>query len=222
MWLSLFLQIPALIFVCSFIMSLALQVSQGVSCPPYCPLSSFLAHLASPLCVTFILYWHPILHNVPSSLLLSIPSGILTLLPSAPSLQEMQWTVRRMKLVFSVGSVLWVSASIAFLYLPPSVPWLVYIVAVFVGAANALILVRTSVGVTRPRVHLQVLHQLAARACDAFWCREECHAASFDLVSLLSASHFIPPIMLFILLHFILLPPPHMPNPPPSPTPPPR
>ena len=49
--------------------------------------------------------------------------------------------MRRMKVAYTVGSALWVAASLAFLAISPASPSFVYPLALVVGAANALILV---------------------------------------------------------------------------------
>ncbi|CAI5468942.1 unnamed protein product [Closterium sp. Yama58-4] len=58
-------------------------------------------------------------------------------------LQELQWDMGRMRVACSMGAVLWVGASAAFLYVDagPSMELIVYALALVVGISNALMLV---------------------------------------------------------------------------------
>jgi hypothetical protein len=55
--------------------------------------------------------------------------------------QELHWTPFHLKFVFSVGAVLWILSSIAFLLLPQSLDSLIYVLSLFIGIGNAFMLV---------------------------------------------------------------------------------
>lgn len=55
--------------------------------------------------------------------------------------QEMQWKSIHLKLVFSLGSFLWILSSAAFFFIDSSVPSAIYILAIVIGVANAFLLV---------------------------------------------------------------------------------
>ncbi|KAH9621315.1 hypothetical protein KSS87_016419 [Heliosperma pusillum] len=56
-------------------------------------------------------------------------------------LQEISWTGRRLKTVFSVGGILWVICGIGILLLPQSLSGYMYLISIFIGIANALMMV---------------------------------------------------------------------------------
>ncbi|XP_074273453.1 uncharacterized protein LOC141597037 [Silene latifolia] len=56
-------------------------------------------------------------------------------------LQEISWTGRRLKTVFSVGGILWVICGIGILLLPQDLSGYMYLISVFIGIANALMMV---------------------------------------------------------------------------------
>lgn len=55
--------------------------------------------------------------------------------------QELHWTPFHLKLVFSVGAVLWILSSVVFLLLPQSLESLIYVLSLFIGIGNAFMLV---------------------------------------------------------------------------------
>lgn len=56
-------------------------------------------------------------------------------------LQEMKWTCRRLKVYYSVGGILWVMCGIGIIVLTRQMNYLMYILSVFIGVANALMTV---------------------------------------------------------------------------------
>ncbi|KAK9739989.1 hypothetical protein RND81_03G002700 [Saponaria officinalis] len=56
-------------------------------------------------------------------------------------LQEISWTGSRLKRVFSVGGILWVICGAGILLLPQSSSGFMYLISVFIGIANALMMV---------------------------------------------------------------------------------
>ncbi|KAL8140270.1 hypothetical protein V2J09_006291 [Rumex salicifolius] len=56
-------------------------------------------------------------------------------------LQEMTWTSQRVKTIYAAGGVLWVFCGAGILFLQQSLSPLMYIISVFVGIANALMMV---------------------------------------------------------------------------------
>ncbi|KAI4311525.1 hypothetical protein MLD38_036411 [Melastoma candidum] len=56
-------------------------------------------------------------------------------------LQEVEWSSQRLKAYYSVGGILWVFSGVAVFLLPRSLSPLVYCLAMFIGVANALLMV---------------------------------------------------------------------------------
>ncbi|KAF8025409.1 hypothetical protein BT93_F2289 [Corymbia citriodora subsp. variegata] len=56
-------------------------------------------------------------------------------------LQEVAWTGRRMKAYYSAGGILWVFCGAAIFLLPRNMSWFVYVLSIFIGVANALMMV---------------------------------------------------------------------------------
>uniref|UniRef100_A0A803Q7W2 Major facilitator superfamily domain-containing protein 12-like n=1 Tax=Cannabis sativa TaxID=3483 RepID=A0A803Q7W2_CANSA len=57
------------------------------------------------------------------------------------SLQEVPWTGRRLKAYFSIGGIIWVFCGVVVLILPSNLNGFVYILSIFMGIANALMMV---------------------------------------------------------------------------------
>ncbi|KAH7570722.1 hypothetical protein JRO89_XS05G0166800 [Xanthoceras sorbifolium] len=56
-------------------------------------------------------------------------------------LQEMVWTGHRLKAYYSVGGILWIFCGAAILILPRSMSAFMYLISIFIGIANALMMV---------------------------------------------------------------------------------
>ncbi|XP_051145960.1 uncharacterized protein LOC127261690 isoform X2 [Andrographis paniculata] len=59
-------------------------------------------------------------------------------------LQELSWTGRRLKAVYTAGGILWIISGIGILFLPTAMNPLMYVLSVVVGAANALMMVSST------------------------------------------------------------------------------
>lgn len=58
-----------------------------------------------------------------------------------PSFQEIAWTGRRLKAYFSAGGILWIFCGAVVFLLPRNMSYAMYIASVFIGIANALMMV---------------------------------------------------------------------------------
>ncbi|XP_030550044.1 major facilitator superfamily domain-containing protein 12-like isoform X2 [Rhodamnia argentea] len=56
-------------------------------------------------------------------------------------LQEIAWTGRRLKAYYSAGGILWVLCGAVIFLLPRNMSWFVYVLSIFIGVANALMMV---------------------------------------------------------------------------------
>lgn len=56
-------------------------------------------------------------------------------------LQEVAWTGQRLKAYYSTGGILWVFCGAAIFLLPRNMSWFVYVLSIFIGVANALMMV---------------------------------------------------------------------------------
>jgi hypothetical protein len=62
-------------------------------------------------------------------------------------MQEIKWNSRRLKSLLTIGAILWVIAGAAVFVLPSQMHNLIYPLAVVIGAANTLVMVRRLDGV---------------------------------------------------------------------------
>ncbi|KAE9459863.1 hypothetical protein C3L33_08231, partial [Rhododendron williamsianum] len=56
-------------------------------------------------------------------------------------LQEITWTVKRLKLFYSAGGILWICCGSGFLFLPRNIHAAMYFLSIVIGIANALMMV---------------------------------------------------------------------------------
>uniref|UniRef100_A0A2N9G071 Uncharacterized protein n=1 Tax=Fagus sylvatica TaxID=28930 RepID=A0A2N9G071_FAGSY len=56
-------------------------------------------------------------------------------------LQEVAWTGQRLKAYYSAGGIIWIFSGAAILFLPRSMSAFMYIISIFIGVANALMMV---------------------------------------------------------------------------------
>lgn len=56
-------------------------------------------------------------------------------------LKEIQWTGRFLKAYYSAGAIIWIFCGAGILLLPRSMSAFMYIISIFIGIANALMMV---------------------------------------------------------------------------------
>ncbi|RWR77663.1 hypothetical protein CKAN_00616000 [Cinnamomum micranthum f. kanehirae] len=57
------------------------------------------------------------------------------------ALQEIKWTGKRLKIIFTVGAILWVFSGAGILFLPSELHGFMYLLSIIIGVANALMTV---------------------------------------------------------------------------------
>eukprot|EP00268_Persea_americana_P017733 TRINITY_DN1858_c1_g1_i1.p1 TRINITY_DN1858_c1_g1~~TRINITY_DN1858_c1_g1_i1.p1 ORF type:complete len:460 (+),score=60.97 TRINITY_DN1858_c1_g1_i1:427-1806(+) len=57
------------------------------------------------------------------------------------TLQEIKWTGKRLKIIFTVGAILWVFSGAGILFLPSELHGFMYLLSIIIGVANALMTV---------------------------------------------------------------------------------
>uniref|UniRef100_A0A7N2LBQ1 Uncharacterized protein n=1 Tax=Quercus lobata TaxID=97700 RepID=A0A7N2LBQ1_QUELO len=56
-------------------------------------------------------------------------------------LQEIAWTGQRLKAYYSAGGIIWIFSDAAIIFLPRSMSAFMYIISIFIGVANALMMI---------------------------------------------------------------------------------